>query len=89
MKRLIYLLLCFIASIGWVSAQTTRITGTAVSAEDGEPIIGASVMVVGTTMGNVTDINGAFSLNVPYNARRNGGDMEPQCLGRPDADVQQ
>ncbi|GAB6395096.1 MAG: SusC/RagA family TonB-linked outer membrane protein [Bacteroidales bacterium] len=68
-RRLCYLLLCFIASIGWVSAQTTRVTGTVVSADDGEPIIGASVMVVGTTTGTITDINGAFSLNVPSGAK--------------------
>ena len=37
------------------------------SAEDGEPIIGASVKVVGTNTGTVTDIDGNFSLVLPIN----------------------
>lgn len=52
-----------------VIAQTRRVTGTVVSAEDNEPIIGASVMVKGTTVGTVTDVNGAFSLEVPASAK--------------------
>lgn len=69
MKRLTYLLLCLIMGIGLVTAQTKEVTGTVVSAEDGEPIIGATVMVKGTTTGTVTDFNGAFNLNVPSSAR--------------------
>ncbi len=68
-KRLTYLLVCFILSIGLVTAQTTRITGTVISVDDGEPVIGASVIVKGTTVGTVTDFDGAFSLNVPQDAR--------------------
>jgi len=55
--------------IGLVTAQTTRITGTVISADDGEPIIGASVIVKGTTVGTVTDFDGKFELNVPSSAR--------------------
>lgn len=47
------------------SAQTTQVTGTVTSAGDGEPIIGASVVVKGTTRGTVTDFDGKFSLSVP------------------------
>ena len=66
MKKLIYLLCCLITGIGLVSAQTTRITGTVFADEDGEPVIGASVVVKGATgTGTVTDINGVFTLNVP------------------------
>ena len=43
----------------------TRVTGTVVSAEDGEPIIGASVMVQGQKSGTVTDADGHFALSVP------------------------
>jgi TonB-linked SusC/RagA family outer membrane protein len=69
-KRLTYLLLCFLASIGMVMAQTTtRVTGKVISAEDNEPVIGASVLVKGTTVGAVTDLDGAFSLNAPAGAR--------------------
>ena len=69
MKKLTYLLLCLIVGIGWMSAQNSRITGTVISAEDGEPVIGATVMVKGTTMGTQTDANGTFTFNnVPENA---------------------
>ncbi|GHU08593.1 SusC/RagA family TonB-linked outer membrane protein [Alphaproteobacteria bacterium] len=69
MNKLSYLLFCLFLGIGLVSAQTTRVTGIVISADDGEPIIGASVMVKGTSIGTVTDINGAFSLNVPSDAK--------------------
>ena len=44
----------------------TKVTGTVVSLEDGEPVIGASVVVAGAARtGTVTDIDGHFSLEVP------------------------
>lgn len=44
----------------------TKVTGTVVSQEDGEPVIGASVVVAGAARtGTVTDIDGHFSLEVP------------------------
>ena len=69
MKRFTYLLTCLLLSIGLVSAQTTRVTGTVISAEDNEPVIGASIVVKGSTsVGTVTNVNGEFTLNVPSNA---------------------
>ena len=50
--------------IGVALAQT-EISGTVVSADGGEPVVGASVLVVGTQMGTVTDIDGNFHLSVP------------------------
>ena len=70
MKRLTYLLLCLFASIAFATAQTTKVTGTVISAEDDGPIIGASIVVAGTTTGTVTDYNGAFTLDVPSNAKK-------------------
>lgn len=69
MKRQIVLLLCLCVSIGLVSGQTTQVTGTVTSAEDGEPVIGASVIVKGTTTGTVTNYDGIFQLTVPQDAR--------------------
>lgn len=43
----------------------TKVNGTVTSQEDGEPVIGASVLVVGTQVGTVTDANGKFSLTCP------------------------
>ncbi|MEE1288276.1 MAG: SusC/RagA family TonB-linked outer membrane protein, partial [Bacteroidaceae bacterium] len=60
-KRLSLMLLCMVATIAaW--AQTV-ITGTVVSAADGEPLIGASVKVKGEKAAAVTDLNGKFKIN--------------------------
>ncbi len=40
------------------------ITGT-VTGEDGEPLIGANVLIKGTAIGTVTDLDGKYTLNVP------------------------
>jgi len=58
------ILSCLLLSVGFITAQTTPITGTVVDG-NGESVIGASVVVKGTTIGTVTDIDGKFSLNVP------------------------
>lgn len=47
----------------------TKVTGTVVSQDDGEPVIGASIRVQGTNTGTVTDSNGDFSISVPSSAR--------------------
>lgn len=68
MKRLTYLFLFLCIGIGVASAQTKRASGVVISGEDGEPIIGATVMAKGTTAGSVTDYNGEFSFDVPASA---------------------
>jgi hypothetical protein len=42
--------------------STGQIQGRLTSADDGEPVVGASVMVVGTTQGAVSDIHGNFQI---------------------------
>ena len=54
----------FFLMIGTALAQT-KVNGTVISQEDNEPVIGASVLVVGTNTGTVTDASGKFSLTVP------------------------
>jgi TonB-linked SusC/RagA family outer membrane protein len=63
-KRLTMFLACLFLSMGLAIAQT-KVNGTVTSQEDGQPIIGATVVVVGTQDGTVTDVNGQFSLTVP------------------------
>jgi TonB-linked SusC/RagA family outer membrane protein len=53
-----------------VTAQTLRVTGAVVSADDGEPIFGATVLVKGTTTATVTDVDGVFELNLPAGDHR-------------------
>ena len=70
MKK-ISLLLAFLGFIGLqvVFAQTREITGVVTSSEDGSTIPGASVVVKGTTIGSITDMDGKFTLKVPQTAK--------------------
>ena len=65
MKRLSMMLAGLFLSVGMALAQTT-VTGTVVSYEDNEPIIGATIQVVGNSgIGTITDYDGNFTLEVP------------------------
>ena len=63
-QRLTMLLAAMLLMVGTALAQT-KVNGTVTSQEDGQPVIGASVLVVGTNVGTVTDANGKFSLTCP------------------------
>jgi len=63
-ERLTMLLACLFLTVGMVIAQT-KVNGTVTSQDDGQPVIGASVLVVGTQVGTVTDANGKFTLTCP------------------------
>lgn len=70
-RKLALLLVCLLTGIGLVIAQTPRkVTGIVTSEEDNEPVVGASVLVKGTTMGTVTDIDGKFTINNVPSSRR-------------------
>ena len=63
-RRLTMILACLFLSIGMALAQS-RLTGVVTSAEDGEPVVGASVKAVGLNAGAVTNADGEFTINVP------------------------
>ena len=68
-RKLMLLMACLMIGIGLVNAQVKKVTGHVTSDEDGLPVVGASVLVKGTTVGTVTDIDGNFTLNnVPSSA---------------------
>ena len=61
MQRFItFLLFVFLAATGF--AQTLTVSGVVKDAETGEPVIGAGVLVKGTSSGTVTSLDGAFSI---------------------------
>ena len=64
--------LAFAASVflfvGTAMAQT-QVSGKVTSSEDGQPVVGATIKVVGTNQGAITDINGNFSINAPAGAK--------------------
>ena len=69
MKRVLFLLTFICMGIGMATAQTATITGKVYSEADSEPVFGASVFVIGTTVGASTDIDGNFTIeNVPATA---------------------
>lgn len=63
MKKTMFTLLMLVLGLSAAMAQRS-ISGTVVDAKS-EPLIGASVLIQGTSSGTVTDVNGAFQLNVP------------------------
>ena len=63
-KKMTSVLLFLAMGIGAASAQDSTVTGKVVD-ENGEPVIGASIIVKGTTVGTVTDYDGNFMLEVP------------------------
>ena len=69
-RKLMLLLACLFVGIGLVTAQTQKVTGVVISEEDGQPVIGASVLVKGTQIGAITGVDGDFTLpNVPSSAK--------------------
>ncbi len=69
-RNLIHFLLIAVMAVCSVSAfaQTTTVKGQLVDAETGEPLVGAAVMVEGTSQGSVTDVDGYFKQSVAANA---------------------
>ena len=66
MKKVLLFLFCAMASVA-ISAQT--ISGTVIDADNNEPLIGVSILEVGTANGIVTDIDGNFVLTVQEGAK--------------------
>ena len=62
MKKILFVLTCLMASAAMMASIT--VTGTVISAEDGLPVIGASVLEKGTSNGTITDFDGIYELTV-------------------------
>lgn len=60
-RKLTMMLLCMMVAV--TALAQSAISGTVVSAQDGEPIIGAAVKVKGAKQGVVTNLEGQFSIN--------------------------
>ena len=75
---LVAILLAFQAMLGIGAGvlYAQKVTGTVISGSDNEPLIGASVMVQGTKVGSVTDLDGNFTIDA-----KNGQTLEVSYLG--------
>lgn len=68
MKRVLFAITCILFALSSM-AQNITVSGTVVDGVHGnEPMIGANVMIKGTTQGTITDLDGQFTLSVPKNA---------------------
>jgi len=67
-KFALFLLAIAFISIQVVNAQVRRINGTVTSSADGSTIPGVSVVVKGTSIGTITNLNGSYQLDVPQDA---------------------
>ena len=72
------ILAVMLCSFGLASAQNSdgKISGKVLSEKDGEPLIGVSIMVKGSKVGTVTDLNGAFTLQA-----KNGETLSVSYVG--------
>src|ERR1700748_806310 len=73
-RLLVFLLMLFCCKLAL--GQSRPVTGKIIDALSGEPVIGASVLVVGSSAGIAADINGTFKINVP-----DGGSLEFKSVG--------
>ena len=82
LSHLFGLLVLLLLLPGQISAQNVRVTGRVLD-EQGEGVIGAGVVIQGTTTGTITDMDGNFSLSVPR-----GTTLEISCVGYATQEVQ-
>ena len=82
-KKILMFLACAIMSAGIAFAQQ-QVTGTVVDSETGEPLVGATVKVKGTTQGVLTDMDGKFTLK---NLPSRGSTLVVTCMGMKPVEV--
>ncbi len=68
-KRFFIAFMLIFALTGSVFAQQRTITGTVTSQEDGSSLPGVNVVVKGTTIGAITNVNGTYTITVPADAQ--------------------
>ncbi len=64
LKSLLLMAGCLLLSSGYMFGQR-EITGKVTDSDNGEPLIGVNILVVGTSSGSVTDFDGSYSLRLP------------------------
>lgn len=64
-RKVMFLILLFIANITW---SQRVITGIVTDAKSNEPLIGANILVKGTNDGTITEVDGSYSLTLPEKA---------------------
>jgi hypothetical protein len=62
MKRLVLFVLSLCLLPGFITAQTRPVTGKVTTSEDNSTLPGVTVLIKGTTIGAVTDLDGVFNI---------------------------
>ena len=75
-SKIFALCLMFLLFASTSFAQSMKVTGKITDKADGQPLIGATVLVAGTTTGTSTDLDGSFELTVPT-----GSQLEVSYIG--------
>lgn len=75
MKSKILLIVVSLLMATAMSAQSKKISGTVIDS-NGDPVLGASVMIPGSTTGTIAEIDGSFTLDVPV-----GSKLEVSSIG--------
>ena len=70
MKKLLLLFVAVMTMTLSVSAQNQRVTGIVFGDDTGEPLVGATVVGVGTSEGTLTNLDGVFDLLLPMNVKQ-------------------
>lgn len=65
MKRILSILPLLLVAV--LAMGQREVSGVITAAEDGQPVIGATILVKGTSNGTATDIDGRYTLNIPGN----------------------
>lgn len=67
LRRFSVLMLVFLGFVGYTHAQDVTVSGTVTAKDGNEPLTGVSILLVGSSRGAVTDIDGKYSINAPTN----------------------
>ena len=70
MRKLFLILMTLVACTWSLAAQNRTYHGTVLDAENGEPLIGATIMPIGGGQGAAADLDGNFTLTVPANVKK-------------------
>lgn len=79
LNKTVVLVMLLFSAVLTLSAQDGNVISGTVVDESGQPVVGAGVLIKGTTVGTSTDIDGKFSLVCPDNAAESF--LEVSCLG--------
>ena len=67
LRRFSMLMLVFLGLVGYAHAQDVTVSGTVTAKDGNEPLTGVSILLVGSSRGAVTDIDGKYSITAPTN----------------------